>query len=598
MLATTLFSFGFALVVGTANTAVAQITTPPAPTHAGTDANCNKWHVVSTGDGCDVIEAQYGITHAQFLGWNTAVSADCITNFWGGYAYCVGVVPSTPPGPTFPGTPPSCNAWHLVETGQNCDTIASLYGITRAQFLEYNPDVSTDCANNFWLGYAYCVRLGSTVSGSVTPTPTPSSSSPGESASSSTTSFYNSTYSIEHPVTSWMISTPTIDNSTWPPTQTQAGQPAYCNNWHLVQDRDDCDSILFQYGGWMSLADFIAWNPAVQTDCSGLYVNYWVCVGIQPQTTGIVEVIPTVTANITLPPLVPGTSTSLPSLDPVFTPTPTHGPLPTNCVAYYLAHANETCADVLTAHVEINEAQFLVWNPVLGSTCTDQPLEEGSYYCAGAYDGDDAYLLPIPTATAQPSPVPSDTTGTCVAWYYNDGGLTCDDMVLIFGRFSLANFIAWNPSVGSTCGAGLQDDMWYCVGVPGTPTTRTAAVPTTLFPPDESDPVSVSVPVTPPPSSRSTSAASPSSTSSGGGAVTTPQPIQAPMIQGCRRFYFVQPGDGCWQISTDAGISLSDFYTYNPAAAPDCSGMWANVYVCVGISGPVATFSGSPPVPT
>ena len=89
------------------------------------------------------------------------------------------------------------------------------------------------------------------------------------------------------------------------------------------------------------------------------------------------------------------------------------------------------------------------------------------------------------------------------------------------------------------------------------------------------------------------------------------------MVDGCRRFYYVQPDDGCWQIATDAGITLeyvafmeptdslafltcdlSDFYEWNPAAAPDCSTMWANVYVCVGLSGPVATFSGIPPQPT
>lgn len=70
------------------------------------------------------------------------------------------------------------------------------------------------------------------------------------------------------------------------------------------------------------------------------------------------------------------------------------------------------------------------------------------------------------------------------------------------------------------------------------------------------------------------------------------------MVSGCRRFYFVQPGDGCWQISTDAGIALADFYAWNGGAAPDCSGMWSGVYVCVGIAGPVATFSGVPPQPT
>lgn len=30
---------------------------------------------------------------------------------------------------------------------------------------------------------------------------------------------------------------------------------------------------------------------------------------------------------------------------------------------------------------------------------------------------------------------------------------------------------------------------------------------------------------------------------------------QGTMVAGCRRFYFVQPGDGCWQITNDASIT-------------------------------------------
>lgn len=36
------------------------------------------------GDNCGVIESTFAITHAQFLQWNPAVSADCLSGFWGG----------------------------------------------------------------------------------------------------------------------------------------------------------------------------------------------------------------------------------------------------------------------------------------------------------------------------------------------------------------------------------------------------------------------------------------------------------------------------------------------------------------------------------
>ncbi|KAK1635257.1 LysM domain-containing protein [Colletotrichum phormii] len=65
--------------------------TPPAPTHTGQPANCNKWDVVQSGDGCASMASDNGITLDQFYNWNPAVSRDCVTNFWLGQAYCVGV---------------------------------------------------------------------------------------------------------------------------------------------------------------------------------------------------------------------------------------------------------------------------------------------------------------------------------------------------------------------------------------------------------------------------------------------------------------------------------------------------------------------------
>ncbi len=68
------------------------------------------------------------------------------------------------------------------------------------------------------------------------------------------------------------------------------------------------------------------------TDCSGLYVNYYLCVSIQPQT-GLTVEIPTATA-ITLPPYYSWTPAPLPTMDPSFTPTPSAGPMPTDCVMF------------------------------------------------------------------------------------------------------------------------------------------------------------------------------------------------------------------------------------------------------------------------
>lgn len=43
------------------------------PTQPGVPANCDKFHLVASGDQCDTIEAKYGITDAQFKAWNPDV---------------------------------------------------------------------------------------------------------------------------------------------------------------------------------------------------------------------------------------------------------------------------------------------------------------------------------------------------------------------------------------------------------------------------------------------------------------------------------------------------------------------------------------------
>lgn len=45
---------------------------------------------MQAGGSCGAVESEYGITFAQFEGWNPAVGGDC-GNLWVGEAYCVGV---------------------------------------------------------------------------------------------------------------------------------------------------------------------------------------------------------------------------------------------------------------------------------------------------------------------------------------------------------------------------------------------------------------------------------------------------------------------------------------------------------------------------
>jgi hypothetical protein len=72
--------------------------------------------------------------------------------------------------------------------------------------------------------------------------------------------------------------------------------------------------------------------------------------------------------------------------------------------------------------------------------------------------------------------------------------------------------------------------------------------------------------------------------------IATPTPFQAGMTPNCDAFQYVVAGDQCGTIATAAGIALADFYSWNPTVDNNCSSLWAQYYVCVGVvGGPTAT---------
>jgi LysM repeat protein len=392
-----------------------------------------------------------------------------------------------------------------------------------------------------------------------------------------------------------------------------------------------------------------AWNPSIGTDCSGLYVYYWVCVGIQPQTSLSLP-YSTGNATVSIPPYFTWTPTQPPTDAPMFKPMPTAGALPSNCGAYVQARSGDTCRSILATYTFVTQAQFLSWHPFLNGNCDG--LWEGYWYCVMAFDWAD---LPMPpTVTTRPSPVETGAAADCRAWYFATGRDDCAFIASIFGTFSEADFVRWNPAVGAGC-AAIKSDTYYCVGVPGTPTSRTTTVAEPAPTPPEERPTQEGIAAncgrywlvsrtdtcasiaahngvsldnlaawnpalgaatgcgglkpdfyvcvglqttttgTGAPSSTTSSGSASSSTSSSSTAPpssttsspaeTTPSPIQDGMVKGCKRFYFVQPGDGCWAIANAHGIALSDFYAWNPAVnnGGECVGLWPDVYVCVGI---------------
>lgn len=177
---------------------------PPGPTQSATVSNCNKWYTVKSGDTCYSVDIAFGITQAQFVAWNPTVSNNCLTNFWPNYSYCVGVDSAAKPtSPPVESSTPS--------VGPSSTSIRVSPVLTSARPTGYQNGTQ---------------------------------SASGTGSVSGTAS--NATYSVRNPISSYNLSTPTIDR-TWPPKRTQTGQPLYCNKWYLVGGGDTCDTVASKF---------------------------------------------------------------------------------------------------------------------------------------------------------------------------------------------------------------------------------------------------------------------------------------------------------------------------------------------------------------
>ncbi|KAH6688882.1 hypothetical protein F5X68DRAFT_274939 [Plectosphaerella plurivora] len=253
------------------------------------------------------------------------------------------------------------------------------------------------------------------------------------------------------------------------------------------------------------------------------------------------------------------------------------------CDWWYDNHDNTVPCEDMPIIWDLTEAEWKRWNPSLKDSC-DAWVPRTSWCVDGFAEppvpGEPETPTTVITTTAAPPP-PTTTTTTststvtrnngvqtpepiqegmtiyCQKFYFVPDGATCAQ-VLADNKISMADFFFFNPAVGENCNS-LWANVYVCVGRIPTFNTVTLQVPK-------------------PP----TTTAAPTTTKPANG-IETPSPIQEGMVTNCKKFHFVSPGDRCAQILAYNNISVDDLYRWNPAVGPNCNGMWASTYVCVGV---------------
>ncbi|KAH8646867.1 LysM domain protein [Xylariales sp. PMI_506] len=189
-----------------------------------------------------------------------------------------------------------------------------------------------------------------------------------------------------------------------------------------------------------------------------------------------------------------------------------------------------------------------------------------------------AYLVQ-PGGTAAPG-----ANSACSEWVDAVADLTCAEVERTYG-VSEADFESYNPTLtelGSGC--TMIVGLYYCVQI-----NYGASTATTTSSSASTKSTTTSAATTPTTLITSTTTSTVATTTSSGNGITTPTPIQPGMITSCDSFHYVVTTDTCYDLAMDNGISLDDFYEWNPAVTDTCAGLDYDYYVCVGIIGETVT---------
>jgi LysM repeat protein len=214
------------------------------------------------------------------------------------------------PTPIRSGMVNNCKAFHFVEDGDNCGTMAEKYGISTAEVIAWNG-LNSGCTNLWQETYA-CVGI---IGGSNKPSTTSSAQT---------------------------------GNGVPTPAPVQPRIVKNCNKFYFVESGDTCAVINGKTGA--RVADIISWN-GLNSGCTDIWGSTYACVGVigQSQTTP--------TPSPTRPPNSPAT------------PSPIQSGMVQGCTLWHFIGGTTTCQQVLD-YQKITLAQFYKWNPAVKADCS------------------------------------------------------------------------------------------------------------------------------------------------------------------------------------------------------------------------------------
>lgn len=300
-----------------------------------------------------------------------------------------------------------------------------------------------------------------------------------------------------------------------------------------------------------------------------MWLNYYACVGVcsDSSQSSISSDLSSATVSDTVTITISTTSSAIQSSGsciPVSPPGPTQDGIFSQCTTYHQVVSGDSCPSIATG-AGITTDQLKALNPAFGDQCTNMWLNY--YACVGACSYPSqassssvsiSSVAASPTSSSScvlvsaPGPTQAGISTQCSTYHQVVSGDSCPSIASDAG-ITVDQLGLLNPSFGDQC-TNMWLNYYACVGAcldPWPASSLSAPVPSTTTDPSTCVPVSAA-------------------------GTTHGDPTTL-----CSTWYYVQSGDACTIIASKYGTTLDQLVALNPGLGSDCSGLWADTYICV-----------------